>query len=271
MPPIKQKIQTNIMQLRYVNLYVGYALNKKPPYYELFNDRERIRFNDGANFISNYLSKAIRKYHFQTDNTFKFIGVHPTLSKETYLERPYDAAVMAYARITNEEYENYLSDSNLINRYEFYLNILERGYAIVSQHKSIPVDSLLECHNMFRKEGYKNEWIFKKFCIPNYSIKVELRCLFSTFDFKLEINAYDKKTSELIANGLIMRTAPNELCYDYKFKSVKIIENNIVIYNFLGHRSFVIDIPKLLNGEVEVEYSEYGKDDDAKSIEELIW
>lgn len=263
------------MQVRYIDLHSAgtrvEVIGGNPIIYDEFDEDFVVRFNYQTRFIDNYLSKAIRKYHIYTDGSYNMIEVLPTRHNAQHKSLGYPQNEVAWVHLSDEEYDSFMKSTSLRARYEFYLSLLERGYEIINRHKAIPVKSLLECHEAFRKNDYKNEWLFKRLRIVEYKLSVELLCFFTTYEFRLELRAINYKTNGLVAEGLILRTTPDEISYAHTFKSASIIEDRIIIYDFLKHPAFIIDIPKLLYGVVEVKYLKYEKDEDADEIARLIW
>ncbi len=60
------------MNLYYIHIGLDYY-----DYIERNNDL-RYEFQKHTNFIDDYFSKAIRKYKFKTDGTYKMIAISPT-------------------------------------------------------------------------------------------------------------------------------------------------------------------------------------------------
>lgn len=248
------------MKIRYISLCIEHPLYSGFPD-EAFN----LKFNKNARFICNYLSKTVRKLNMETDGTYKMISVHPhaiqNSSKMYYSDYVFSNAIY----LSSKEMEQYTQMVNLTERYEFYLSLLERGYIQAATFKEeVSVDALLSLHQQFRDGGYKNEWLFKKKQIRDFGIYIYLNCYFTSFDFRLELEAYSLKTKELVTKGIVIRTPPNEVCYDYKFKQIALEDDKLVILDFLGHPRYEMDLHKLSDGIFNVKYL---NDKDIKDIE----
>lgn len=248
------------MKIRYISLCIEHPLYSGFPD-EAFN----LKFNKNARFICNYLSKTVRKLNMETDGTYKMISVHPhaiqNSSKMYYSDYVFSNAIY----LSSKEMEQYTQMVNLTERYEFYLSLLERGYRQAATFKEeVSVDALLSLHQQFRDGGYKNEWLFKKKQIRDFGIYIYLNCYFTSFDFRLELEAYSLKTKELVTKGIVIRTPPNEVCYDYKFKQIALEDDKLVILDFLGHPRYEMDLHKLSDGIFNVKYL---NDKDIKDIE----
>ena len=248
------------MKIRYITLHFEHPLYSGFPD-EGFNDK----FNWNARFVSNYLSKAVRKLNLETDGTYKMISVNPNANR-SYSKMCYvDYVLASDIYITSEEKERYKQMKSLTERYEFYLSLLERGYMQAATFKEgVPVESLLSLHQQFRDGGYKNEWLFKRKPVRDFGIYIYLKCYFTSFDFRLELEVYGLKTKEFVTKGVVIQTPPDEVCYDYKFKEIALKNDKLVILDFLGHPRYEMDLHELSVGNFNVKYL---NDDDIRDIE----
>lgn len=248
------------MKIRYISLCIEH------PLYSGFSDEAfNLKFNKNARFICNYLSKAVRKLNMETDGTYKMISVHPHVIQNSSKMYYSDYALSNTIYVSSKEMEQYTQMVNLTERYEFYLSLLERGYIQAATFKEeVPVDTLLSLHQQFRDGEYKNEWLFKKKQIRDFGIYIYLNCYFTSFEFRLELEAYSLKTKELVTKGVVIRTPPNEVCYDHKFKQITLQDDKLVILDFLEHPRYEMDLHKLSDGIFNVKYLD---DKDIKDVE----
>ena len=217
-----------------------------------YDEQTLQRFQYNSYSVSHYLLVALRKYKYLTDGSYNSIGVYLSFNDQAF---NYDRVAWKSLHdlhcsiiVTKVKFEEYLQETDIERRYEFYLSCLEQGYHYINTHKKIPKDLLLNLHDEFRKSGYKNEILFKQLCYKSLGIKVVFTKVLTTFDFHLVINAYDSKTGEVRAEGTIFRTAPDDIFYEYLIKKVQVIEGSIVILDFLAQPSFIIDIPAFARG-----------------------
>lgn len=237
------------MRIRYISLHIRYPLYSGFP-----NENFNCTFNKNARFISNYLSKAVRKLNLETDGTYKMISVNPN-AKKSYSKMDSEFVLCSEIHVSSEEMEQYKQMDILTDRYDFYLSLLERGYLLAAKFKEgVPVEALLSLHQKFRDDGYKNEWLFKKKLLRDFGIYIYLNCCFTTFDFRLELEAYDLKTKALVTKGIVLQTPPDEVCYDYKFKQITIEQDKLVILDFLSHPRFEVNLRDLSKGIFNVKY-----------------
>lgn len=199
-----------------------------------YNDPFRDDFNLHSRFISNYLSVQIRKLKFLTDGTFNMIAVSPTLDVKHVCRIVGEKALDASIFFNRREYEKLTE----IEKYECYLDLLQKGYSICSQYKNIPLEPLLKLHQDFRDNNYKNEWLHKKRKFKEVGIEVDLYCYFTSHYFELEIIVYDIKNKEILISGTVIRTLPNEVCFDYLFKDIVINDDYLSITSFNNKPKF---------------------------------
>ena len=236
------------MRLRYITLYI------KPPLDSGYSDKQFIfNFNKSRRFIYNYISKAIRKYKFETDGSFNMISVQLNANRNECIVDDYLNVLMVNLMVPYEEMVAYQAMEDPEQRYESYLTLLHRGYLLAQNVKQIPLDALLEIHDQLRKNNYRNEWLFKKVRLPSYDMSIEFKCFFTSTEFRLQLEAYKLKTRELITSGIVLETFPDELCYDFQFKKIEIKANILTILGFLQTPFFKIDLDKIQKGIFNVE------------------
>ena len=255
------------MHLRYIAISGSSGKGE----FAVFDDRLR----SNSRFICNYLSKAVRKLKLDTYPYNMHFFPSQAESSISILDSD---VINCKLYLTQNEIDKLSNLKRLEDRYEYYLSFLERGYRYVSESIPLPVDSLLRLHDQFRAGGYRNEWLFKKKMISEYGLYVFLKCYFTTFDFHLEIEAYDLKRTRLIAKGVIFRSFPHELCFDKDFRSIRLDGSKLQVLNFLGISEMEVDLEALAKGLVVVNYIDgdflnwkENNEDTRKAIERITW
>ncbi len=198
-----------------------------------------------TSFISNYFSKAIRKYKFDTNGLFNMIFIEllpenkskPTKISglevlETYL--PFD--IKRYEQIKGTEDSGY------------YLELLEQGFKQASEIATIPLDTLLTLIDEFKKGGCKNEWIHKKKRFKELDLEVILKCEFTTNYFQLVTTINQISTKKELVKGIAMKTKPDEIFFDGMFKDILTHDNFIVITDEFDSARVLINIKDARNG-----------------------
>lgn len=233
------------MYLRFISLYID-------------NDSEledfKTEFNRHSRFISNFLSIQIRKIKFKTDGTFNMIGVTPSLSIKYKCRLVGDAALQARILFDEVGY----GKMNEKEKYEYYLSLLEQGYRICNKVKTIPLDQLLELNQVFRENGYKNEWLHKQKRFKDKGIEVRLEGIFSSKDFILKMSVFKIETHKEIVSGTVIRTLPYEVCFDRLFKDVLIEDDKLIITESLNNPKFIFRLSDILNGKFIYEITDLG-------------
>lgn len=219
-----------------------------------YKDPFRDNFNLNSRFISNNLSMNIRKLKIQTDGEFNMISIAPSLSIEHICRIIGDSALQARVTMNDETYNR----MNELNKYEYYLQLLEEGYKICTQYRKIPLDQLLKLHQDFRDKGYKNEWIHKKKKFKEFKIEVILYCFFTSFDFRLVMSVYDDKSKLELVTGTVIRTLPDELCFNSLFKDIAIEKQYLFITDYQNRPKFKFLLSNILNGNFLFEIEDVG-------------
>ena len=219
-----------------------------------YKDPFRDNFNLSSRFISNYLSIQIRKLKVETDGTFNMIGVSPSLDIKHICRIVGEKALQTRTFFNKEAYKQ----MNELEKYEYYLQLLEEGYRICAQYKKIPLEQLLKLHQDFRDNGYKNEWLHKKKRFKEQGIDVTLDCFFTSFDFHLVMTATDIKSKRELVSGTVIRTLPNEVCFDSLFKDLMIEDNELIITEFQDRPKFKFLLTDIFNGKFSFKLTDVG-------------
>lgn len=228
------------MELKHISLRADYGA---------YDDIFFISFFDNANFISNFISKQIRSYHIKTDGTYNAIAINITTNNcscKIVSVKTLDVKL----QFTMEEKSHYLRIKNEIERFEFYLSLLEAGYRLAETLKPIPRDILLSIHDEFRKNGYKNESLFKKKRLGEYGIKIELTHVLTSYSYNLVLSVYDLD-GILKGKNSIYETLPDEILFNKNVRHLVIDDKKLIVTDFLDHPQFVCDLNDLSKGIVK--------------------
>lgn len=235
------------MNLRYIS--IKHIYNRNPDDYTLF----AWKIVSNSRFICNWMSKEVRKLHIDTGPINMFCFTQSPEHEECKLSGCFKS-LECFITISTKEQSVLKAMSSLTDRYEFYLSLLEKGYRAASTIIPFHIEQLLELHDKFRVGGYRNEWLFKKIIIREYGLYVYLKCYFTTFDFHMDIEAYDLKQTILIAKGTVFQTCPDELFYQKDIRSIRVDGPKLLILNFLGETEIEVDLDALVYGRILVRY-----------------
>ena len=229
-----------IMELRNILLRAEYGI---------YDENFFITFHDNVNFISNYMSKRIRSYHIKTDGSYNLLCISLTTGENSSRIESVNALTV-YLHFSLEDKKRYLQLKNEKERFEFYLSLLEKGYRIAEKLKPIPIELLIYLHSEFRKNGYKNERLFKKKRIKEYGIKVVLTHCLTSYDYQLKLFIYNMN-NELIGQGCIYKTLPDEILFDKNVRHLIVDGKKLIVTDFLDHPQFVCSLDDLSRGIVK--------------------
>lgn len=241
------------MKIRYITLWINHE------FYSGINDRFRVRFNANVRFINNYLSKAIRKENVE-DFGFRMISINLSSKIETVQQKflEVDKALSVVLPFNSVEQEKYLRISDEFARYDFYLQKIETAYIHICKTYRLPIETFINILYRFRVDGYSNKWLWKKKLLRDRDLYVFFNCSFTSFDFTLSIDAYNAKRTVLKISDVLLRTYPNELCFDKDFRHLVINADEFTITNFLDKPLLSVCIDDLQKGVVQV--NNYGND-----------
>ena len=152
--------------------------------------------------------------------------------------------------IEESEIIRYLKLSSEVERYEYYLSLLERGYKLASTIRTIPLDIFHKLHQNFREEGYKNERLFKKKQLRDYGIKIELNHVLTSYSYNLILSVYDLY-GNLIGKNSIYETFPDDIFFNKNVRNLLIDDGKLIVSDFLNHPQFVCSLDDLSRGIVK--------------------
>ncbi|WP_299884400.1 hypothetical protein [uncultured Lacinutrix sp.] len=227
------------MNLNYISLGLDYNT-----YISVDNDL-RYDFQQHIDFINDFFSKEIRKKKFKTDGTFNMINIalsefelKPSSivpSKVLQVHLDFDKKVYEKAKETED--------------YNYYLELLEKGFKKANKIKSIPLDELLNLIERFKKSNYKNKWIHKKKRFKKDDLEVILTCELTTNYFQLWLTVNRITTNELLINEVVIRTETGISIHEGMFKDI-IIENDIIITDKSDSPRIIISKKAILDKEL---------------------
>lgn len=221
--------------------YIAIGLDRQS-----FDSNYRYQFDLHTRFISNYLSKQIRKAKFKTDGTFNMIWVGAVVREPRPCQLVAVDVLESEVPFDKERYERIKGKPDC----EYYLEMFEQGFRKAALFKKVPLTVLLASIDEFRKKGCRNEWLHKMKRFKEIDIEVTLQCYFTTLNFKLAATIKRISTQEELCAGIVLRTDPDELAFDYKFKDILIDEDSIIITDRFDRPRILIDLEKVMNGRL---------------------
>ena len=228
------------MKLWYIS--IGPDIDRTP-------DHDRYRFELNTRFLSNHLSRAIRKRRFTTDGTFNQIHValieeNPELPKVVGF-----SALRVHVLYDPADYEAIRGSKDC----SYYLRLFEQGFRAAAASKLVPLEILLEELERFRQNGCKNEWRHKRKLFRDQDVSVTLDCYFTTNEFRLVARIERISTKEVLCEGVVVETVPDEIFFYRLFKDIFIRGDRIIVTDHFDSERYLIDLDQALSGRLVVE------------------
>ena len=227
------------MNLRY--LYIGSDHSFPKDFWNIFAYNTR--------FISNWMSKNVRKLKIPTNGTFNHINVLISRN-EAQCRRCAPGILEITTQWTEKDVKKYLELKDEKKRILLYLELLKNGLIRAAEVEDIHIDELLALIDTFQQNGCKNEWLLKSMHIKEWNIRLKFTCHFSTYDFKLFLTLYDKSKKQ-IAQKEVFQIYPDEIFFAKEIRKVAIEENKLFIDDFLDKHFMSFDLNLLKDGIIE--------------------
>lgn len=128
-----------------------------------------------------------------------------------------------------------LSDEELP---EFFTKMYIEGIEKAKHTHSIPYGFLMDKLNVFKKNGYKNEWAFKSKTFKSIGIKATLFCKMTMNYFSLSLIL--EKDGKVVFDEEAINTKPSETQFYDQFKDVVYEYGDIIILNRAGANVYSI-------------------------------
>ena len=223
------------MILRYIALGLHYNT------YAELNNNLRYEFQLHTRYISNYFSRGIRKFKF-TSPDFNMISIALLPDKEENIARIIPVDVLeTYLVFDLKRYKQKAGTEDC----SYYLELLENGFKKVSAFRPIPLHELLNLVEEFKKGGCKNEWLHKKKKFKEEDLEIILKCEFTTNYFQLIITIKQMSTKQVLVNGIIIKTEPDEIFFDKMYKDIFINNDNVIITDASDSPRIIINKKKV--------------------------
>jgi len=228
------------MNLFYIHLGLDYDD------YIQTNNKLRYDFQQHTNFIDDYFSKEIRKQKFKTDGTFKMIAIAPT-EFEVKSNRivPMDVLEVNLP-FDGNHYQKIKGTTDC----SYYLKLLEEGFKKASNFKKIPLETLLNMIEEFKRKGCKNEWVPKKKRFIADDLEVILTCQFTTNYFQLVATINQISAKKELVKGVLIRTETGVSIHEGMYKDIIINNDKIIITDRADSSRIIINKEAVFKGKL---------------------
>lgn len=243
------------MKLHYVSIGLSddYCIDKE----------YRKTFEYHTRFISNYLSRKIRKYKYETDGTYNMIYICLGCVRQPCID---NNSLVIHLPFDKEKYET----ARQLEDFEYYLTFFEEGFKEATELKNIPKQILFQMLDDFRTDRYKNEWVYKKKKIHELDLSITMTCQFTTNSFSLIVNFESISSKKKLCSSVAMRTMPDELHFDYLFRDIVLREDKLCIIDFVGDYYVYYRIDDIIKGDDHVNYRTKENIDDDQFYDMVI-
>lgn len=241
------------MYLRYISLTISDSCN--------FGSKYNYDFKCHCRYICNFLSKEVRKYKVLTDGTYNMIAIEAGILCQPKII--YDKCMVVSAPFDKDRYEKVRGTNDA----SYYLELIRIGLEQAFEYRKLPLQVITDLMNAFSVVDEKNEWIHKRVLFREAGVKAILLCKFSTNDFKVIAQFSSLKTNELLCEGVVIRSVPDEIAFDFCFRDLLEINNRIWITDFLKSPYIYFEIDDILSHNFVFGFSnQYINDDGYYSL-----
>lgn len=229
------------MNIRYINLSVDNLSTFDANFCNIFNYNCR--------FISNWMSRNVRKLKIPTDGTYNFISLEIT-NRDIHSCLCSEKALFIPIHWTNADLENYLLLKDEGKRVLFYVELMRQGFKNAAKVKDVNLNKLNSLLDTFVEQGCRNEWQFKSIKLEKYGILLKFKCLFHTYDFELVLTVCDLKKNKL-SEEIVFKIYPDEIFFSKDIRSIVIEGYTLYINDFLNRHFMSFDLNLLKNGIIK--------------------
>ncbi|WP_330983697.1 MULTISPECIES: hypothetical protein [Enterobacterales] len=210
-------------------------------YPEILDYREEITFlfKKQSRSLCNYIERYLKAVKYQTDD-FKricFVCQKEPLSN-TYINTCNVLCVSI--PMSQDEYTN--KKKEFLN--EYFISLLMLGMDKCNETHPLPSDIIIAAINEFRREGYINEWVFKKKKLKELGLEFILKCSLTMDEFSLDLHVAKEKN--IIYRDNIIKDIPNEFVFNYHLKDLLITNDNIKVIDKLNKEIYSKNIDEII-------------------------
>lgn len=133
-----------------------------------------------------------------------------------------------YQNLREDEYQEYL------------IAFVTRGVMMCRNERDVPIRAITRALASFRDGGYQCNWVALVREFDQAGLVVELHAHLEMYHFKLFVRVL--KHGREVMNTLALRTEPAELMYSWRFSTVELAGNLLIIRNRVGGVTWTTDL-----------------------------
>ncbi len=187
-----------------------------------------IPFGFRSRYACNFLERKLKALRFHSDG-FNRIIIQGSIAQTGVKIVKGSNAINSSVPFKIDHYET--SSNN--DRHEFYLSMIEHGLNAVSLQHPIPIRELTETIGSFRNYGYKNKWTHQEKYYREDGLRASLLCTLTPDLFSLTLNV--TRGDEIIFDNIILKTKPDELIFEDRFKSLERHKDTFIVRDKFGN------------------------------------
>lgn len=198
-----------------------------------------VPFGFGTRYLCNFLERNLRTLKFKTEG-FNKICVQGMRQPLIGCPIVPENAALPTVLFDLDEYERLKHNEH----HEFYIRMLILGLKKCAQYHQIPLTEMMEIIEIFRRGGYRNEWVHQQRMFRSYGLQASLLCSLDSerFVLRLEIS----KSKKIVFERRILETKPDEIIFSHRYKEVCIEGDAVVVKDKFGDSVFSTDINSLI-------------------------
>lgn len=203
-------------------------------------DRQyRSDFGFRSRYVCNFLTRRVRELKVRVKG-FNRICIQGCTKAQEFCSILSNNILMVSVVFDQEQYEKLEPRQ----QHEFFINMLLDGLEIcITEDNKDLLQSVKTALEDFRREDYKNEWIYKEKKVHDGKYHIYLLCALDSEKFVLTLRV--EHVGEKVFEEPILKTKPDEIIYAHKFKDLEIVENAIVVKDKFGKVIFTLDLESL--------------------------
>lgn len=231
-----------------------------------------LTFNFNGEFIYEWITIEARRAGIQYDNfNFLYIKILNISSPKVYL---YGKSLIIEYPFSIDDMRTFYQISDYNTKINAYIELYKSALNIANSYYDVQLPKLIEIFETFKKNGFKNEFVKMKKRIREFGIYIDVVCKYDAFSYKLFLDVYDLKRTNLITHGLFYEVLPNPFMIAY-FCPYKLVVDGNKLYTLRSTpkdtRDFEFDLEKLAKGEFNYKELVKVKSDSDKIAEIKSW
>jgi hypothetical protein len=218
-----------MMLLKHIYLYLNL---------DEFPDELATPFGFQTRYVCNFLERRLAELRFHADG-FSKICVQGKRALDESCPILSEKAAVPGVVIDQAHYAELSPDGY----HEFFLGMLTDGLHKCARHHAIPLGSLLETMEKFRRGDYRNQWTHVTKTLRPSGLRATLLCSLDSQRFSLVLHLSRK--GQVVYDRQILVTKPDEIIFAHRFKQLIQGGDTLSVLDKFGRSTFSLDLTSL--------------------------